>query len=251
MVHCVEHTQCPRCAKNGNDRSQDNLCVYSDGSMYCFSCHYFVSAKGIARLKEEVEVLARQLSLPGDADTVLPQRARDFLEKYGLTKLDCQLHTIMWSEFWQRLLFPYFDGTGLVGWQGRYLGQDTDHGRGKAKWYSQGNLKDLLHVVGNKNSGVMVLVEDIISAIKVAHNPSVCAIPLFGSHVDLKKLFALKKICGTIEVRLWLDFDKQKESAKYCNKLCSLGFNARTIITELDPKCYTDEEINEKLSIQG
>lgn len=247
MAHCVRHEQCPKCAARGNDRSRNNLAVYSDGSMYCFSCHYSVSASGVSRIKSDDQPVREILALPHDADTDLPQKAQDYLDKFGLTLRDRQFNTIMWSEFWQRLIFPYFDDTGLVGWQGRYLGDDGNLNRDKAKWYSKGNLRDLIHVVGNKNAGTVVLVEDIVSAIKISHIDTVCAVPLFGSHVDVKKVLAIKKICDTIKVWCWLDLDKQVDSAKYSKKLRDLGFESRTVITEFDPKLYDDAQIEEIL----
>lgn len=32
--------QCPKCAKQGNDQSRDNLICYEDGGKYCFACGY-------------------------------------------------------------------------------------------------------------------------------------------------------------------------------------------------------------------
>lgn len=243
MSHCVKHEQCPKCAERGNDRSGNNLAVYSDGSIYCFSCGYYKSATGLENLRKSSPVVGKQLALPNDANTNLPEKAQRYLDKFGITKLDAQIHLIMWSEHWQRLIFAYFDDTGLLGWQGRYLGDEI----GKPKWYSQGDLKSIIHLLGNKHSCKFVLTEDIISAIKVSHNLQVCAVPLFGSHIDIKKVLTLKKMCDTIMVYSWLDLDKQKESAKYCKKLRDLGFDAKTIITDLDPKCYTDDQIREIL----
>ena len=245
MAHCVGHEQCPRCAAKGNDRGKNNLAIYSDGSMYCFSCHYLVSASGIQKFKETDPEPTRQLALPHDASTDLPQEAQSFIARYGITKNDAKIHTLLWSQYYKRLIFPYFGDDGLLGWQGRYLGEE----RGKAKWYSQGNLRELVHLVGNHRADTVVLVEDVISAIKISHCGMICAVPLFGSHVDVKKVLTLKQICGTIKVWCWLDLDKQVASAQYSKKLRDFGFDSRTIITDLDPKCYSDEEIHEILKL--
>lgn len=241
MAHCVSHTQCPNCAKHGRDRGSNNLAVYSDGSMYCFSCHYWKAGNGLARIGHRDPVNEPAIVLPSDADTVLPRVCREYLGRYGLTSHDCTLNTVMYSEFWQRLIFPYFNDKGLVAWQGRYLGTE----KGKAKWYSKGNLKEFQHFVGNKNAKVHVLCEDVISAIKVAHNLSVCAVPLFGSHVSTTRLLQLKRKGVTILV--WLDKDKQKESMQYAKFARDFGIDCRSIITDLDPKEYSDSEILEIL----
>ena len=161
---------------------------------------------------------------------------------FALTKLDMQKHLIMWSDYYQRLIFPYFSDHGLIGWQGRYLGSED-----KPKWYSQGDLKNILHVVGNKLSDTVVLVEDIISAIKVAHNTHVCACPLFGSHISTQKMLQLKKkYCN---MYIWLDKDIQLSSAKFAHAARLLGLNAHNIITDKDPKSYSDQQISEFLNV--
>ena len=40
MSKVINREQCPACASNGRDNSQDNLAVYDDGHKYCFSCEY-------------------------------------------------------------------------------------------------------------------------------------------------------------------------------------------------------------------
>lgn len=240
MAHCVSHTQCPNCAKKGRDRGCNNLAVYSDGSAWCFSCGYWRGAQGLSKIKDREIVASTAISLPADATDELPDCATRFLSRYGITGRDIALNTIMWSEWWQRVLFPYFNEEGLVAWQGRYLGTEK-----KAKWYSQGNLKEFMHYVGNRHSCKFVLTEDILSAIKVSHNLQICAVPLFGSHVSLSRLLQLDKNYGTIEVWVWLDKDKAKESMQYAKQGRDFGIDCRSIITELDPKEYSDEEIME------
>lgn len=39
-TYVTGHEQCPRCFKEGRDKSGDNLARYSDGSCYCFACGY-------------------------------------------------------------------------------------------------------------------------------------------------------------------------------------------------------------------
>ena len=46
---------------------------------------------------------------------------------------------------------------------------------------------------------------------------------------------------------VWLDRDKWKEARDICEKAQWLGLSARAVYSELDPKCYTDEEIKEYL----
>lgn len=242
--HCVAHTQCPKCRSNGHDRSGDNLAVYSDGSKYCFRCGYMETASGIQRIRNEdagsIGNTHHEITLPRDVDTTIPERGRGFLRDFALTEQDVKNNMILWSDYYQRLIFPYFGDDGLVGWQGRYLGTGE-----KAKWFSQGDLKNVLHVVGNKLAKACVLVEDIISAIKVGHNTHVCAVPLFGSHVSMTKFLQLKKKYGTVYI--WLDKDVQTKAVKYAANGRVLGMDVRNIITDNDPKSYTDSQIEEIL----
>jgi twinkle protein len=40
----VSRERCPKCAESGQDRSGDNLAVFSDGHKFCFSCNYFIGS---------------------------------------------------------------------------------------------------------------------------------------------------------------------------------------------------------------
>lgn len=246
MASFIQHTECPRCRSNGNDRSGNNLGVYSDGSKYCFKCGYYVPAKGIDRLHArhaDTTVGSKvQICLPEDSDSTLPRLVRDYLDKFQLTDRDIQQHTILWSEKWQRVIFPYFDSTGLLGWQGRYLGIDKT----KSKWYSQGDLKSILHIVGNPKSSTCVITEDVISAIKVGHLQTVAASPLFGSHLSTQRILQLKHLYDTLLI--WLDPDMRIKSSKFAQQVIQLGLKCRTIYSEVDPKECDDSDIQKSIS---
>jgi len=180
MSHCVKHTRCPKCQENGKDRSGNNLAIYDDGSSYCFSCGFSETATGIQRFTTKKVEPRRGISLPADVDEFLPEVARNFLKQYELTEHDTKVNLVLWSSTWERLCFPIFDDTGLIAWQGRYLGNDPK----KAKWFSQGDLKNIIHLVGHRSSEQVVLTEDLISAIKVGKVSNLCASPIFGSHIS-------------------------------------------------------------------
>lgn len=252
-THCTHHTQCPECARIGHDRDRNNLAVYSDGSAWCFKCGYLLSASGIEKLKKSITTehgnVANAVVLPADVAGELPEKAWDYLKQYELTKTDILNATVLWSEYHQRLIFPYFDDQGLIGWQGRYLGTEKTGYQGSkrlAKWYGLGKLDSMIHVVGNSKGRSCVLTEDIISALKVAHNPAICASPILGSHISVKRLLRLKLLFDTIYI--WLDKDKQKESIKYSKTAQLLGLTSYVIITDKDPKEHTDEQIKDILN---
>jgi hypothetical protein len=205
------------------------------------------TASGVQRLQAGSRVdhisTGKAIVLPSDVDEQLPPRALEWLRKYTLTQQDITNNTLLWSEYQQRLIFPYLSPDGLLGWQGRYLGELPN----KAKWFSQGKLHEFLHVVGNKRSRTCVLTEDIISAIKVSHNTNVCASPLFGSHISLAKLLRYKKMFDNIII--WLDDDMKTKVVKYSQMARSIGLPVSTVYTELDPKEYDDATIKELTNV--
>jgi hypothetical protein len=237
MSHVVKHTQCPECAKHGRDRSSDNLAVYSDGGKFCFSCGYFETGNGFSRLREDHQRSAEEITIPSDCTPANGGRAREFLSRYGITEFDIAINNILWSEYWQRIIFPYIIDDQLVAWQGRYLGTEK-----KAKWFTKGKIDEVSYTVGNPNGKSLVLVEDILSAIKISHSPSYLSMPLFGSHISQRRLLTIKRFYG-MEVIIWLDNDKKMESVKFVNSARQLGLIARTVITEKDPKEYSRQEI--------
>lgn len=246
MAHFVKHAPCPQCRRDGRDRNGNNLGVYSDGSEYCFSCGYSnrgsVIRKTTASLQSEPSNPERTIRLPGDSDGELPEKAWEWLESYALTDLDIVKNNILWSEQFERVVFPILDNFGnLLAWQGRYLGTEN-----KPKWFSQGDLKNIMHILGPKSSKYCVLVEDLISAIRVS-NTGIHSSPLFGSHISLDKLRNIH-LLNYETVFIWLDKDKQIDSMKFSRQAQQLGINTQCIITEKDPKCYSAEEIKNFLT---
>ena len=243
MSNFVRHERCPKCAAEGKDRHGDNLAVFDDGSQFCFSCGFHTSSKGITKLKASSQngdtISTRTVCLPRDCTLELPGLARNYLRNYSLTEEDINVNRIMWSEEYQRVIFPYFDGGGLLGWQGRYLGNNSS----KRKWFSQGDLKDIINICQgprtDTNQRSITLVEDIISAIRVGHtNP---AAPLFGSHLATKTALRYNKLYDNII--LWLDKDKELYSIQVARKLREIGIPCRSVITNKDPKEYSDTAI--------
>jgi len=245
MNYVIKHDRCPKCAENGRDRGGNNLAVYSDGHSFCYAGHGVVDfgSKITAfnnKYKEIEELHKYDLTLPEDSDIVYPDRCLKWMSQYGLDKNDLFSNNILWSEQKQRLLFPIYDNNGLVAWQGRWFGEGNH-----AKWFTKGNVKDLFHILGK--SDILVLVEDIVSAIVVGKVFS--AMPLFGCFVGKDRFKRLYSLYGKeIEVCVWLDPDKRKEAISE-TKLGSLyGLRTRTIFSDVDPKELTTEQIKEKLN---
>ena len=234
--HVIRKETCPECRKLGNDRSGDNLAVYSDGHCYCYRCGYRTGRRSFTQNKDSARTPTDGTSivLPSDVTTELPFEAKDWLKQYQLTRLDTNCNHIMWSEKWSRIIFPYFNESELLAWQGRYVGED----KSKAKWFSQGKIHEIIHpikVVARK----AILVEDIVSAIKLSNHTG--AIPLFGSSLSTQQILRLRTVVN--EVWLWLDPDMRNKSVKFAHVCNLLGLTAHVIFSDKDPKEHDHADI--------
>lgn len=231
--------RCPACAKLGRDRHSDNLILYSDGGEHCFSCGYH-KGRFKGRPKQPLEASeTKEVSLPHDLTPNIPPKALSWLSSYHITWQDIIKNNILWSESLKLLVFPLDNA-----WIGRYFGTNVKH----PKWYSVGKLQNIIHILGTvKPKGTIVLVEDMVSAIRVSKQlPTLC---LFSADISTWKLNLLKLYDNNL--CWWLDKDKQKEAAKQAIHASSLGINIRLVVTDLDPKCYSDNEIKNILDRFG
>ncbi len=239
----LRNEQCPECAKRGRDRHRDNLGIYADGSRYCWSCGYHVNGNSLSAIKrtERSADVTPAVVLPSDVDTYIPAVARQWLGKYAISEHDVIDNRLLWSESRKYLIFPYFDKyNNLVAWQARSFAEQTP-GRSRPKWFSQGDLKKLYHILPIKEiyTGSVVLVEDVVSAIIVS---KVCpAMPVFGSKVGLERLKTLSTRFNGVVV--WLDPDMRKQAIVEAKNASMFGLTSRVIFSTHDPKEHTIEEI--------
>ena len=236
MGTCVGHEPCPKCRKDGNDRTGNNLARYADGGAYCFSCGYTILPNGLATLSKETQEDNHAISLPGGVTQVLPERALAWLYKYSLTDHDIKLNNILWSEYHQRIIFPIIIHGNLVGWIGRAVEPNI-----VPKVYTRGKLHEINYILGNTKSSRIIVVEDIISGIRVSRASGYATSPLFGSHISKRTMLILDKFYD--QLIIWLDKDKEKESVKFAKNARDFGIKARSVITDKDPKEYSDSEI--------
>lgn len=179
-----------------------------------------------------------------DMWTAFPIEVRHWLIKAGITHSG---HGFKWSDEQEALYIPVL--------QGSLVTTGTKH----AGWVIRGfNPKSYLTLTDNKDEfyghyvcptskhKTIVLVEDVLSAIRVADLHD--SISLLGVHAKpsiLTKLFS----CGYTEAIIFLDGDntqvkmKARELAK---KLCWM--NTRVVETGHDPKEYSKEELDKLLN---
>ena len=236
MAKFQGYTACPRCRSNGKDRRGDNLALYSDGGGHCFSCHYNKPPTHYAPpIKVDHEPAAKAV-LPSDFTREVPGIAWKWLLQYGLSYNYWQPF-VGWSETHRSLIFPQGDFS-----IGRYFGDDPKNRR---KWHVYGNDKARPLVFGKAVGGEVVLVEDLISAHKVAQVTQ--AIPLFGSDV-YDALVPVLRHLGT-PIVMWLDKDQEQHARKRATRLSVLtGLPVRYVFTKDDPKALAINQIKDTLS---
>lgn len=242
MSNWVSNGPCPSCG------SKDNLATYDDGHKWCWGCGFYVPADGLSAVRRLLEPpqddKTNQVVLPHDVDTNYSTEALKWVMQYDLSRSDLIKNRVLWSDDRELLIFSLTDGEGrLVAWQGRNFGTKY-----RTKWFGRGNLEDTFIFFPRNTKGItrIIFVEDIISAIKIGKaedsaGGSDVAMPIFGSHVSRKRLSRCSFF--TKNISFWLDRDKAKEAIKFQQNAMSLGFNSSVIITEKDPKEYSEKEI--------
>ena len=213
------HEQCPRCAELGNDRRGNNLARYTDGSAFCFSCHYVERATSFGYV-----AVRRDGEVPKDLIPDLPAANREWLGQY-LSDEEVSTH-FAYSPSLKRHVFTsgkYWEARSVLGAQ--------------PKTVSHGDKPYIMFGEG----GPHVFVEDVVSAIKAGR--CCTATPLFGNSIPPDWIVrTVKQHPG--RVGIWLDQDMVGQSRKLVKKFNLLRPDlAFSIETELDPKAYSTEEI--------
>ncbi len=216
----------------------------------------------------------------------IPPQAYAWIYQYELDDDDIYKFNIGYSSRIQRVVVPIYDvitlknglsGWKLIGWQGRdvfYARNLELFNRGLLKhrpirYYTEANSKliqsqlknniniNLISKSTNKlyyqiisksiKHNTIIIVEDILSSIKVYNKYKVDVLGLLNSTITNDLMIKLK--CYK-QVVIWLDFDARVKSIKASHRLQSQGICATTIRTTLDPKAVPYLEmpnVNSKL----
>jgi hypothetical protein len=221
----LKHEPCPSCRENGEDRKGDNLGRYTNGSAFCFKCGYTEKPtifRGFSKPQPK--------SLP-ELTKQLAKKNRDWLGQY-LTQEDINKFFV-YAPTWKAHVFRHTGPNGEVFWEARSVDPKAVRSGGEKPKVFFGSRPPL------------VIVEDVVSAIKVSH---VClAMPLFGAYMRPDWISSISMEGGIRKVFYWLDKDKKADSLRYAEKTRML-IPSSVIFTEKDPKCYDTEEIRKILS---
>lgn len=238
------HESCPRCG------SKDNLGRYSDGSAWCFGCHYREKADRIPVIDEKTLTKEYQsVTLSDDLCYDFPRHVVEWLARYHVSVEEAIKHGWKYSPKWDQLVFTFADADGNIACsQARNFRQGA-----KTKYFNQGSPADVLPIFSSGNDNrKLVVVEDAVSAARIASScrpegPSCDALPCLGSYLPVRKLTALKLLNYEF-ITVWLDSDKLKEAMEIADKAKWIGLSSRVVHTDLDPKEYTNMEILKFLS---
>lgn len=254
MARFVQHEPCPKCG------SRDNLGRYDDGGATCFGCGYYEPPTHAPprRMAEETHEETSIPKMPDDTGNSFSEAAVAWLSQYYVSVPDAIQAGFRWSESRQQLIFLLEDGC----WQARNFSKGGTNEAKRSKYFTAGNVNDSIRlyyhhagvsggivqprepVLLPQSTETLTIVEDCVSAYRVSTSVS-DAMPVLGSHVATKKLVRLAHMYDTLV--FWLDSDKLTEARKMARQAQLLGLSASVIHTELDPKCYTNEQIKEFL----
>jgi hypothetical protein len=251
MARFLKHIGCDRCG------SSDAKGLYDDGSSFCFSCRNVNSAKispyvyQNARQQDDAEMQDKPVRYPSDATRHYSEGALAWCKKYEITVEQLLKETIYYSAARDQLIFGFEADGQLIAYQARNLNAVS-----KAKrYYTCGDVNNLLPIYpcrfplpGTINNRRLVLVEDCLSAIKVASvgcqantdGLGASAMCLLGSGINLKKLSQLRRSYDLLDV--FLDPDMWHKSLNIARQGQLLGFRTRAIQADKDPKelSYSD-----------
>ena len=234
----VKHIPCPKCG------SRDNRAVYTDGSEWCFGCHDLKRPKQYSREKPE-EKKVSPLALVGD----IPEPNLSWLRSC-LTDDQIEQY-FQWAPSLERHVYVEMkyatdrDCDGEVAfWEARKVPKENETIRDESKVISSGHKP--FSIWGKwKETGVVVIVEDIVSAIKLSDLVGVLCLHgstmPWGVYQRLGNIFTIKKVF------IWLDADKLSASRGMYARLVSWAKEVSIIRTPQDPKKYSIEELKEIL----
>lgn len=257
---------CPFCNVT---RKTPIFCVLQAKSgfvLWCHRCHAkkFVDRDGFATIASARSALGRlaasiseeqvssvvtyRVHLPSDFTTELSSASKMWLRKYHVSDAEIKTYRIGFSPSLNRCILPVYNGTELIFWQGRYVG--TDRTEPKYKNVSQRGVSPtfISSSLTTKSEQVLVIVEDILSAIAI-ERAGYTGMSLLGSHMN-KTVASRVRDMHAAKVRVWLDPDKRKESVRMCKLLITLGVNvAPVLLANKDPKDYNKDEITQWLEL--
>ena len=246
-------SKCKTLCDSGCGNSASQLVSHSQNgySRHCFRCgeHEF-KPHGQRRLSDLIRhqleykmINDKVVALPDDYTLDVPQHAMMWYVKVGISPDLARDHGIGYSPSLDRVVLPVYNrATGTLD---AVQMRSVDKNRKPKYLNPQGaNVSRALFEVG-ESKGAVVVVEDILSAIKVGRVVPTASI--LGTSLTDER--ALRLARDNSIVILWLDADGAGYSGtrKAVKKLKMLGVRVYRVDSPLDPKAYNMGEIEDKL----
>lgn len=179
-----------------------------------------------------------------------PVEARAWVFKAGLNNDDVQREGFYWNPKMRRLILPLHMLDGTRAWVGRavlpdslgpkYLFPSGMRRGGGAQTYTDNALLT--------KASEVVIVEDQLSAIRIANDTTRDAVAALGTTLDRDALVHIAKRYS--KVHIWLDPDRYGRLGQRAlsDRLRAFDVPVHTVSSERDPKLHTAEQIREYLN---
>ena len=146
-------------------------------------------------------------------------------------------------------MYPMFSDGGLVGYQYRKFPRDENYPKYITVRNPEISADSITydHLVGTESSHILVLVEDLLSAIRVSNYGYDC-LPLWGTNLSNKQLARI--LHPWTEYAIILDNDNptvRRRQRDIKARLNAHGKVAYIVKTDKDPKYCSQEQLGELL----
>lgn len=180
----------------------------------------------------------------------LPQNVRTWLASKNITP-DIRKDMMYWDEQQEELVFPvYNQDNQIVFSNNRYFGEDKK----RPRYINKGSYKENLLLLGNPTDSVVFIVEDYISALRIAatpnseyHDRGYAVYPIFGCDPQHEHMLELaNQFLGAI---FFLDPDKKREAFQLKIKYKHIFEYTDSVYNSKDPKDYDEDDLKRILQI--
>ena len=238
-------TVCPQDCGSG-----EKLSINHNNQSYwcnCYRCgHTDVEYKGrqtleeinrIEELNKQTQSIVLDLELPSDYTTGIPLQGRLWLYKAGIHEYTWKKYKIGYSEKLQRVILPVYNKRNQLIWyqcRAIQVGQIPKYIQPAAD-----RSKVMFEALGHNNAKEAILVEDILSCIRVGKH--IKTYSLLGTKITTEQASELSKYKL---VRTWLDPDEAGvNGASKIRRTLGLVTEVSNITSKVDPKELSDKQI--------
>lgn len=180
-----------------------------------------------------------------------PLEARVWFYRAGINNDDIALMGAFWNARMRRLVVPYRTISGDHAW----IARDAAWKKGDARpkyLFPEGVSRGggaLFPAFAQGDGAGIVIVEDVLSAYRVARDTDLDAVAAQGTSLDRSALVRISEHRGPVFT--WLDPDRygQIGAAAIRRQLGNMGVDVRNVVSEMDPKLHEPHEIREALEI--